>query len=66
MSNQNRQREANTSNAAAAPPPAQDDALDAARARVERLFAQAAEEFESRHAGDSREFLERSRQTGGE
>ena len=66
MSNQNRQRETNSATVNAAPPRPEEKTLDDTRANIDRLFAQAAENFENQHAGDSREFLERSRQTGGQ
>lgn len=46
--------------------PAEGDNLDATRANIDRLFARAAENFDNMRAGDSREFIERSRQTGGQ
>ena len=36
------------------------------RAEMDRLFAVASKSFESMSEGDSREFLRRSRQTGGQ
>lgn len=42
------------------------DALEAARAETDRLFAVAARSFEAMTQNDSHEFLRRSRQTGGQ
>ena len=66
MSNQNRQKETNRTSINEALPPAEESRLGDTRANIDRLFAQAAENFENLHSGDSREFLERSRQTGGQ
>lgn len=40
--------------------------LSETRAETDRLFAVAARSFEAMSQGDSREFLRRSRQTGGQ
>jgi hypothetical protein len=40
--------------------------LENARANTNLLFATAAQNFEAMSEGDSREFVERSRQTGGQ
>ena len=42
------------------------NSLTATRAEMDRLFAVASKSFKSMSEGDSREFLRRSRQTGGQ
>lgn len=66
MSQQHRQKNLNSTFTNAGLPPAEENTLEDTRANIDRLFAQAAENFENLHSGDSRQFLERSRQTGGQ
>jgi len=66
MNQQTRQQATHTAEASNAGAPAEGENLDATRANIERLFARAAENFDNLRTGDSREFIERSRQTGGQ
>lgn len=66
MNQQIRQQSTNRVEANTAGADAEGENLDATRANIDRLFARAAENFDNMRSSDSREFLERSRQTGGQ
>ncbi|MDC1287557.1 hypothetical protein N8198_06705 [Gammaproteobacteria bacterium] len=66
MSNQTRQRSTPATESSAQADASSSTALQNARANTNLLFATAAKKFETMSAGDSREFVEKSRQTGGQ
>lgn len=66
MSNQTKQRSTNTTESSPQPDADSSTVLQNARANTNLLFATAAKNFESMSQGDSREFVEKSRQTGGQ
>lgn len=66
MSNQTRQRNTSGTGSSAQADAGSSTSLQQARANMNLLFATAAKNFETMSAGDSREFVEKSRQTGGQ
>lgn len=66
MNNHTRQRNTPASGSSAQSDAGSSDVLQNARANTNRLFATAAKNFEAMSQGDSREFVEKSRQTGGQ
>jgi hypothetical protein len=66
MSNQTKQRSTNTAESSPQPDADSSTVLQNARANTNLLFATAAKNFEAMSQGDSREFVEKSRQTGGQ
>ena len=66
MSNQTKQRSNNTTESSPHPDADSSTVLQNARANTNLLFATAAKNFEAMSQGDSREFIEKSRQTGGQ
>jgi hypothetical protein len=66
MSNKVKQRKTSTIEVNPNPDGSAANTLGNARSETDRLFAEATKSFESMSEGDSQEFLERSRQTGGQ
>lgn len=66
MSNQTRQRNTPSSESSAPADGGSSPSLQQTRASMNLLFATAAKNFEAMSEGDSREFVEKSRQTGGQ
>jgi len=66
MSNQTKQRSTNTTESSPQPDADLSTVLQNARANTNLLFATAAKNFEAMSQGDSREFVKKSRQTGGQ
>ena len=66
MSNQTRKRTTNATKSSRQADTGASSVLENARANTNLLFATAAQNFEAMSEGDSREFVERSRQTGGQ
>lgn len=66
MSNQTKQRSTPANGSSAQTEAGSSNVLQNARANTNLLFATAAKNFEAMSQGDSREFLENSRQTGGQ
>ena len=66
MSNQTRQRSTPASGSSAQTDADSSNVLQNARENTNLLFATAAKNFEAMSQGDSREFVEKSRQTGGQ
>lgn len=66
MSKQTRQRSTSTTETSTQPDDSTSSVLENARANTNLLFATATKNFAAMSEGDSREFVEKSRQTGGQ